>query len=86
MSSRGFISFLLLVILLVVLHFTNPPKEKHIELLKTKMSDVYAVDMGDDSAFSKRFEYTNDYFFSFTTDEVGDTHERTSIGFLGFVF
>ncbi len=86
MSTRGFLSFLVMVLFLVLLHFTNPTKEKHIELLKTKLPDEYAVDMGDDNAFGNRFQYTNDYFFSFTVDMVGDTHERTSIGILGFVF
>jgi hypothetical protein len=86
MSNRGIISFILLIILFVTLRFTNPSKEKHLELLKTKMADAYAADMGNDTAFSNHFEYNDYYFFSLTTDQIGDMHETTSVGVLGFVF
>jgi hypothetical protein len=86
MSNRGIISFLLLILLLVTLHLTNPSKEKHLELLKTKMADMYAVDMGNDTAFSSRFDYDDYYFFSYTADKIGDINETTSVGILGFIF
>ncbi len=86
MTNRGMISFLLLILLFVTLHLTNPSKEKHLELLKVKMADMYATDMGNDTAFSKRFDYDDYYILSITVDKIGDIHQTSSVGILGFIF
>ena len=86
MANRGIISFLLLIILFVALHLTNPSKEKHLELLKVKMADMYATDMGNDTAFSNRFNYNDYYFLSITVDKIGDVQQTSSVGILGFIF
>ena len=86
MSNRGIISFLLLIVLFFVLPLTNPTMDKHLELLKTKFSDTYTAEMGDDTTFDKQFEYTNYYIFSITTNRASDLHENASFGILGLVF
>jgi hypothetical protein len=86
MSNRGIISFLLVIVFLFVLHFTNPTMDKHLELLKTKFSDEYSAEMGDDNTFASHFAYTNYYFFSITINTASDLHENSSFGILGFVF
>jgi hypothetical protein len=86
MSNRGVISFILLILLFVTLHLTNPSKDKHLELLKLKMTETYTVYMSNDTAFANRFGYNDYYFFSLTTDQQGDMHETASLGVLGFVF
>jgi hypothetical protein len=86
MRERFLIRFALLLFLFGSLYFLNPTREQHLDKLKVKFNDTYALDMGNDDAFASRFEYHNYYFFSTTTDKIGDEHERSSIGLLGFVF
>lgn len=84
---EGFIiRFLIFAFLLGSLYFLNPTKEQHFDKLKVKFNDAYTIDNGNDNAFESRFEFHNYYFFSTTTDRVGDEHERSTIGVLGIVF
>jgi hypothetical protein len=86
MGERLLIRFIVLAFLFGSLYFLNPSREEHLDKLKVKFNDAYAMDMGNDDAFASRFQYHNYYFFSTTTDNIGDEHEKSSIGLLGFVF